>query len=110
MGKINEFPCGTETLLQMRRSPLVQRIIRLIEDKVAAHVSGEVPQGDTNPEDFVVDVDDDGTHDPDRQLRDEHVRATLVGKSWAVLSRCSLVQMYDAADFSPERSVNSGDD
>lgn len=60
----------------------------------AAHVSGEVPRGDTNPEDFVVDVDDDGIHDPDRQLRDEHVRATLVGKSVGGLVKVLLVQMY----------------
>lgn len=60
----------------------------------AAHVSGEVPRGDANPEDFVVDVDDDGTHDPDRQLRDEHVRATLVGKSLGGLVKVLLAQMY----------------
>lgn len=35
IGKINEFPHGTQTLLQVRRSPLVQRIIGPVEDKVA---------------------------------------------------------------------------
>lgn len=35
IGKINEFPHGAQTLLQVRRSPLVQRIIGPVEDKVA---------------------------------------------------------------------------
>lgn len=100
LGKIDEFPCGEQTLRQVRGSPLVRQIISAIEATVAAHVSGEVPQGDINPDDFVVygmeddGGDDDGTHDPDRQLRDDHVRATLHGRSLGGLVRVLLLQIY----------------
>lgn len=100
LGKIDESPCGKETLVQVRRLPLVQEITSLIEEVVAAQVSWEVPQGDANPNDSIVDVDeddkdmDDGTHDPNKQLQDESVRATLAGKSLGGLVRALLVQIY----------------
>lgn len=100
LGKIDQFPCGREILLQVRRLPLVQRIIGLIEDGLAALAFREVPQGDTNPDDFIVDLGeddkghDDGSHDPDRQLQEEHVRATLVDKSLGGLVKLLLLQIY----------------
>ncbi|KAG8157717.1 hypothetical protein KVR01_012379 [Diaporthe batatas] len=100
LGKIDNFPCGREILMQVRRLPLVQEIINLIEEGLAAQASGEAPQGDTNPNDFIDDGDEDdkdmdhGTDNPNKQLQDESVRATLAGKSLGGLVNALLVQIY----------------
>lgn len=95
LGTIDEVECGSDILREMRSLPLIQHIIRLIKQEVAIFTSGEVPQGNTNPEDFKYDVeDDDDDDDPNNQFHEGRIRQNLTGKSLGGLVKVLLLQIY----------------